>query len=67
MSLDCNQGVSILEVQVECKHRGKSAQVRDSCWNKTEGIREITKNSILEQNKDYFIGHTGILVSPSAK
>lgn len=44
----------------ECHRRGKSAQTKDSYWDMHRGIREtkITKNYILEQNKDYFLGHT---------
>ena len=60
-----NQQVSIAKTQAECKRRGRVLRVKD----KPEGIREMgmTKNSILEQNKHYFIGHTGILISTSQK
>lgn len=58
-----NQQVSIAKTQAECKCRERVLKVKD----KPEGIREMdmTKNSILEQNKHYFIGHTGILISTS--
>ena len=48
-----------VKTQADHKPNGKSAQAKDSSWDKLEGIREteITKDSTLEQNKDYFLGH----------
>ena len=38
--------MSTAKTQAECKHWARSAQVKDTCWDKPEGIRETDNKEL---------------------